>query len=159
MLFCFSCDFWRLVIRGGNTDSAVLCTSNETFEMKEAETSNSMLILPQCSLTSEQLEKTNQPSAVCQQVVYQLCCSKVVTSAASTCNKFTFIAYAWVCKCSLLSWHWHALISDVIFRLLHWNTIIWNCGGLSLIWNDWKNFLKKLLIPVIDMKQKNLDTR
>ena len=34
------------MIRGDKDESAVLCTSDKTFEMKEAETSNSMLILP-----------------------------------------------------------------------------------------------------------------
>ncbi|XP_049789210.1 sister chromatid cohesion protein DCC1 isoform X2 [Schistocerca nitens] len=35
-----------LVLRGGKEESAVLCTQNKTFEIKEAETSNSMLLLP-----------------------------------------------------------------------------------------------------------------
>jgi sister chromatid cohesion protein DCC1 len=34
-----------LVIRGDGTDSAVLCSSNMTFELKEAETSNSFLVV------------------------------------------------------------------------------------------------------------------
>jgi len=34
-----------LVIRGDGTDSAVLCTSNMTFDLKEAETSNSLLVV------------------------------------------------------------------------------------------------------------------
>ncbi|XP_046353468.2 sister chromatid cohesion protein DCC1-like isoform X1 [Haliotis rufescens] len=36
----------RVVIRGDKDDSAVLCTRDKTYEMKEAETSNSLLILP-----------------------------------------------------------------------------------------------------------------
>lgn len=35
-----------LVLRGGKDESAVLCTQNKTFDIKEAETSNSMLLLP-----------------------------------------------------------------------------------------------------------------
>lgn len=37
--------FFRVVFRGGNDDKVVLCTDNETFEVKEAETSNSLLIV------------------------------------------------------------------------------------------------------------------
>ncbi|GIY49184.1 sister chromatid cohesion protein DCC1 [Caerostris darwini] len=35
-----------LTIRGDAEDSAVICTKNSTFELKEAETSNSLLLLP-----------------------------------------------------------------------------------------------------------------
>jgi len=59
---------FRLVIRGSETDSAVLCTANETFEIKEAETSNSLLILPHCSITTSELDASNEPSSVCRQV-------------------------------------------------------------------------------------------
>ena len=34
-----------LVIRGDGDDSAVLCSGNTTFDLKEAETSNSFLLL------------------------------------------------------------------------------------------------------------------
>ncbi|KAK6179587.1 hypothetical protein SNE40_011911 [Patella caerulea] len=36
----------RVVIRGDKDDSAVLCTNDKTYEIKEAETSNSLLIIP-----------------------------------------------------------------------------------------------------------------
>lgn len=36
---------FRVVFRGGNDDKVVICTDNETFEVKEAETSNSLLIV------------------------------------------------------------------------------------------------------------------
>lgn len=35
-----------MVIRGNTDDMAVLCTQTNTFEIKEAEISNSMLITP-----------------------------------------------------------------------------------------------------------------
>ena len=35
----------ELVFRGDEDDNAVLCTNNKTYEIKEAETSNSILIL------------------------------------------------------------------------------------------------------------------
>ena len=39
-----------MVIRGLKSDSAVLCTSNKTFEIKDTETSNSILIMQHCVL-------------------------------------------------------------------------------------------------------------
>jgi len=42
-------DFYasRLVIRGEDNDAAVLCTGDSTFELKDVETSNSLLIFKQ----------------------------------------------------------------------------------------------------------------
>nr|XP_022319946.1 sister chromatid cohesion protein DCC1-like isoform X2 [Crassostrea virginica] len=40
----------KVVIRGSAEDMAVLCTSSATFEIKEAEISNSMLITPQLAI-------------------------------------------------------------------------------------------------------------
>lgn len=45
MLIIFLPGF-RLVLRGQKTDKAVLCTKNKTFDIKEAETSNSLLLIP-----------------------------------------------------------------------------------------------------------------
>ncbi|GAB1603365.1 Hypothetical predicted protein [Argonauta hians] len=45
-----------VVIRGDKTEGAVLCTQDKTYELKEAETSNSLLLLPNCvtnNITSE----------------------------------------------------------------------------------------------------------
>ena len=66
------CVCFRLIIRGSETDGAVLCTTNESFELKEAETSNSLLILPECSLTKEELDAVNEPSSVCRQVRFEI---------------------------------------------------------------------------------------
>jgi len=55
-----------LVIRGSKTDTAVLCTKDETFEVKGAETSNTLLLLPECSFTADCLR--NDPPAVIRQV-------------------------------------------------------------------------------------------
>ncbi|XP_067126212.1 sister chromatid cohesion protein DCC1 isoform X2 [Centruroides vittatus] len=43
----------RYVIRGDKNDSAVLCTDTKTFEIKEAETSNSLLLLPDINFPEE----------------------------------------------------------------------------------------------------------
>lgn len=40
----------RLVIRGDKNEPAVLCTEDRTYEIREAETSNSLLLMPQLSL-------------------------------------------------------------------------------------------------------------
>jgi len=49
----------RLVIRGDGNDFSVLCTNSSTFEVKEAETSNSLLILGKV-LYPEDLETANK---------------------------------------------------------------------------------------------------
>jgi len=66
MLSVFCCS---LSVRGMKSDSAVLCTNEESFELKEAETSNSLLILPQCEFTAQSLSCCSQPSAISRQVV------------------------------------------------------------------------------------------
>ena len=55
-----------LSIRGLKSDSAVLCTDVESFELKEAETSNTLLIVPECQLSTVSL--SSQPVAVNTQV-------------------------------------------------------------------------------------------
>ena len=45
--------FFRVVIRGEKGDSAVLCTESKTYDIKEAETSNNLLLVPQCSIGKE----------------------------------------------------------------------------------------------------------
>lgn len=40
------CCMYRLVIRGDRQDEAVLCTSDKTFELRQAHTSNSLLLCP-----------------------------------------------------------------------------------------------------------------
>ena len=57
-----------LSVRGFKSDSAVLCTGNESFEMKEAETSNSLLLLPECQMTAQALGSSTQPTVVSRQV-------------------------------------------------------------------------------------------
>merc|ERR1719369_153524 len=42
-----------MVLRGQDLDSAVICTKNRTFDIKGAETSNSMLIIPDISVPSD----------------------------------------------------------------------------------------------------------
>ena len=41
--------FFRVVLRGDRDDNAVLCTKDTTFELKVAETSNTMLLMPSLS--------------------------------------------------------------------------------------------------------------
>jgi hypothetical protein len=48
----------RLVFRGEPNDSAVLCTDEATYEVKDAETSNSLLILEELSFP-EQARRTS----------------------------------------------------------------------------------------------------
>jgi len=61
-----------LSVRGLKSDSAVLCTNDESFEVKEAETSNSLLLLPQCQFTAQSLNCCAEPSAISRQVLLTL---------------------------------------------------------------------------------------
>lgn len=42
-----------LVIRGEKNNSAIMCTDDKTFELKEAEMSNSLLVIPDCVFGSD----------------------------------------------------------------------------------------------------------
>jgi hypothetical protein len=68
-LLCF-----RLVFRGEANDHAVLCTDCSTFEIKEAETSNSLLIFEELSFpeqaqkrgnSSDSSSSSKSPDSVC----------------------------------------------------------------------------------------------
>ena len=43
-----------VAIRGDHQDEAVLCTDKATFDLKVAETSNSLLLVPHCSIPKEE---------------------------------------------------------------------------------------------------------
>merc|ERR1711915_520120 len=49
------------VIRGEESDNSVLCSNNKTFEIKEAETSNSLMMLDKVILPAD-IEKKNSDS-------------------------------------------------------------------------------------------------
>lgn len=46
----FEPHYFRLVIRGSPNDEAVLCTADKTFEVRVADTSNTLLIAPSLQL-------------------------------------------------------------------------------------------------------------
>lgn len=50
----------RVVFRGAREDKAVLCTDDKTFEVKEAETSNSLLLIPTLKLAEECSEDSSE---------------------------------------------------------------------------------------------------
>lgn len=41
------------MIRGENQDDAVLCTQDKTYEIKQADTSNAMLLTPRCQVLKD----------------------------------------------------------------------------------------------------------
>ena len=43
-----------VTIRGDHQDEAVLCTDKATFDLKMADTSNSLLLVPQCVLPKDE---------------------------------------------------------------------------------------------------------
>ena len=53
----------KLIHRGSDEDGAVLCTRSATFSVKEAETSNSLLVVPSLVLP-DALEKTGERSLI-----------------------------------------------------------------------------------------------
>ena len=52
-----------MILRGNSDEGAVLCTRSATFSVKEAETSNSLLVVPSLVLPTA-LEKTGERSLV-----------------------------------------------------------------------------------------------
>lgn len=46
--------FLTVTIRGEHQDEAVLCTDKVTFDLKMADTSNSLLLVPQCVLPKDE---------------------------------------------------------------------------------------------------------
>lgn len=46
--------FFSVTIRGEHQDEAVLCTDKATFDLKMADTSNSLLLVPQCVLPKDE---------------------------------------------------------------------------------------------------------
>jgi len=52
-----------LTLRGSSDDGAVLCTQNSTFSIKEAETSNSLLLVPSLVMPNA-LEKSGDRSLI-----------------------------------------------------------------------------------------------
>ena len=59
--------FYSLTLRGDKKDSAVLCTNDKTFDIKEAETSNTLLLTENCVLGPD-LPDGDTPSLLCRQV-------------------------------------------------------------------------------------------
>lgn len=55
------CRFSSVVIRGDKEDNAVLCTSKQTYEIKQGEISNAMLLLPELRLGPE-LPSAGEPT-------------------------------------------------------------------------------------------------
>ena len=43
-----------VAIRGDHQDEAVLCTDKATFDLKMADTSNSLLLVPHCALPKDE---------------------------------------------------------------------------------------------------------
>lgn len=46
-----------MVFKGDQNESAVLCTETKTYDVKEAETSNSILLLPELKFPDEELNE------------------------------------------------------------------------------------------------------
>lgn len=43
-----------MAIRGDHQDEAVLCTDKATFDLKVADTSNSLLLVPHCAIPKDE---------------------------------------------------------------------------------------------------------
>lgn len=51
-----------MVFKGDHKESAVLCTKTKTYDVKEAETSNSILLLPELTFPDEKFNNTELTS-------------------------------------------------------------------------------------------------
>ena len=49
--------FFSIIIRGDKTESAVLCTQDKTYDMKEQETSNLLLLVPEMKAGPDLIEE------------------------------------------------------------------------------------------------------
>lgn len=90
-----NCLIFRLVIRGSPSDEAVLCTQDKTFEIRVADTSNTLLIAP--SLT---LPTTTQSGGQCKPdlcTVYFWYDSYSLNSAGSGSGEETSLRSCEVC--------------------------------------------------------------
>ena len=68
---------FSLTMRGLSSDQSVICTNNQTFQMLVAETSNNLLLLPDCKLPEEiddNIERAVVPVKVCYFHKTFLCC-------------------------------------------------------------------------------------
>ena len=45
-----------MAIRGDHQDEAVLCTDKATFDLRSADTSNSLLLVPHCAIPKDEGE-------------------------------------------------------------------------------------------------------
>ena len=63
MFSCIRASLKCLILRGSSEDGAVLCTRSATFSVKEAETSNSLLVVPSLVLPTA-LENTGDRALV-----------------------------------------------------------------------------------------------
>lgn len=61
---CFS-----VVFKGDKNESAVLCTETKTYDVKEAETSNSILLLPELTFP---VEESNDTELTSRKVIHHI---------------------------------------------------------------------------------------
>lgn len=59
--------YYSVVFKGDQNESAVLCTKTKTYDVKQAETSNSILILPELTFPDEECISTELTS---RKVIY-----------------------------------------------------------------------------------------
>lgn len=69
--------YFRVEIRGDPADSAVLVTDTLTFDLKEAETSNSLLLLPDLSMGPD-LPESAENQIINRQVRQRSVCLNVM---------------------------------------------------------------------------------
>jgi len=71
----------------------MLCTDSESFELKEAEISNSLLILPECHFTAKSLDNAEQPTAISRQVCVEFLLSYAICSLVTTLHSCTSLEF------------------------------------------------------------------
>lgn len=72
---------FRLIFRGEGADGAVLCTHDRTYDVKLAETSNLLMLMPSCMMGDELPERRDKRAVV----------QKEVNNYHFSCPEFSFV--------------------------------------------------------------------
>lgn len=121
---------FRLVIRGGEEDSPVLCTCDTTYDIREVVTSNVLLLLPELHFNDE--SEANRSNKTVQRVLsFKLYLRLLLFGLLTKYFKTSFIWFIYVCICEIIQ----SVMFEVKLRRLLRNVVDIVC--LDLRYNSW----------------------
>lgn len=91
-----------LIFRGSKDENAVLCTHNQTYDVKEAETSNSLLLLPDLRWPAQIADQTGRMLEEKQVIDFHY-------RQSNRTGKWLFIIYLFI-------WN-HQPVKDCVFMI------------------------------------------